>query len=165
MKKILFFLIVSLCCGCNPIYTITSIGSVTAYTSNGDILRKWEHVTLTEKNTYGDIKDNAFKSFGYNFYDASTDKCVVISNAVPCIVEYNIIKDETTNNTIEEISKETLEQYYYLHYQAKDIKKTLRKIDKNSAEYINTMQNLNELNEQKRNLKNILWDKYGISVL
>ena len=72
MKKILLILMVILCCSCASTYTITTIGNVTAYTSNGDVLRKWEGVKLTKSTEYG-VKENSFKTFAYNFYDPYTD--------------------------------------------------------------------------------------------
>ena len=32
---------------------------------------------------------NAIKSFGINFIDPKTKKNIIISNAVPCIIEYS----------------------------------------------------------------------------
>ena len=88
MKKILLILIVILCCSCASTYTITTIGNVTAYTSNGDVLRKWEGVKLTESTEWA-VKNNSFKTFGYNFYDAYTDTYIVINNPLslrPCFL-------------------------------------------------------------------------------
>ena len=96
MKKILFIIMVILCSSCASTYTIATIGNVTAYTSNGDVLRKWEGVKLTESTEYG-VKENSFKTFGYNFYDPYTDNYIVINNAVPCIVEYKVIDDGSVN--------------------------------------------------------------------
>lgn len=163
MRKILLILMVILCCSCASTYTITTIGNVTAYTSNGDVLRKWEGVKLTESTEYG-VKENSFKTFGYNFYDPYTDNYIVINNAVPCIVEYKVIDDGSVNKFYDSMRQNELddliEHYKILCYQKNEIIKLMKTMDKNSDDYKNTKENLKGLNEQIKSVEKTLWDKY-----
>lgn len=163
MKKILFILMVILCSSCASTYTITTIGNVTAYTSNGDVLRKWEGVKLTESTEWG-VKDNSFKTFGYNFYDPYTDNYIVINNAVPCIVEYKVIDDGSVNKFYESMRQteldDLIEHYKILYYQKNEIIKLMKTMDKNSDDYKNTKENIKGLNEKIKSVEKILWDKY-----
>ena len=90
MKKILFSLLCFICSSCS--ITTTMIGDVTTFTQNGEILQKWEQVVLQDVVSYGFtgnyVNNNAFKTFGINFYDKKSGKYIIIGNAVPCIVEY-----------------------------------------------------------------------------
>ena len=163
MKKILFIIMVILCSSCASTYTITTIGNVTAYTSNGDVLRKWEDVKLTESTEWG-VKDNSFKTFGYNFYDPYTNNYIVINNAVPCIVEYKVIDDGSVNKFYESMCQTELnnliEHYKILCYQKNEIIKLMKTMDKNSDDYKNIKENLKGLNEKIKSAEKILWDKY-----
>ena len=163
MKKILFLLMVILCSSCASTYTITTIGNVTAYTSNGDVLRKWEGVKLTESTEWG-VKDNSFKTFGYNFYDPYTDNYIVINNAVPCIVEYKVINDGSVNKFYESMHQteldDLIEHYKILCYQKNEIIKLMKTMDKNSDDYKNIKENLKGLNEKIKSVEKTLWDKY-----
>ena len=69
------------------------IGDVTAYNSDGTVLRQWDNVVI--ESGYSDdwngkqTTSYAMKTFGINFSDPVTQKNIIISNAVPCIIEYN----------------------------------------------------------------------------
>ena len=71
----------------------SAIGDVTAYNSDGSILRQWNDVIIESgyKSSWdGDhTLSSAFKSFGFNFTDPKKQKNIIISNAVPCIIEYD----------------------------------------------------------------------------
>lgn len=168
MKKILLILMIFLCCSCSSTYTLTSIGNVTAYSSNGDILRKWENVKLIE-STNGFIKENSFKTFGYNFYDPYTDNFVIINNAVPCIIEYKVIDDGTISEMTEKLEQiefeKLIERYNTLCKQKENIEKLLKTLNKNSSEYKETKENLKALENYIKNITQTLWSKYQWSPL
>lgn len=69
------------------------IGDVTAYNSDGSVLRQWDDVVI--ESGYSDnwsgkqTTSYAMKTFGINFSDPVTQKNIIISNAVPCIIEYD----------------------------------------------------------------------------
>ena len=92
MKKIIFSLLCFICSSCS--ITTTMIGDVTTFTQNGEILQKWEQVVLQDvvssSFTGNYVNNNAFKTFGINFYDKKSGKYIIIGNAVPCIIEYTI---------------------------------------------------------------------------
>jgi hypothetical protein len=117
-----------------------TIGTVTAYTDDGEILKKWENVKLSES-----YDDSAFKTFGCNFYDSETGSFIVINNAVPCIIEYKVIEiDNTTDNNVDNDS-DMLKRYKTLVYQRSEIIKLMANMDKQSNEYANTKENLKKL--------------------
>ena len=88
MKK-LFILVITLCSLCSCAITTHSFyGNVTTFTPQGDTLKVWENV-LVQEHINGYITDNAFKAFGLNFID-STGRGIIISNAVPYIVDYKV---------------------------------------------------------------------------
>lgn len=66
-------------------------GDVTAYNADGTVLRQWDNVVIESGYVDWNGKQtttNAMKTFGINFSDPKTHKYVIISNAVPCIIEY-----------------------------------------------------------------------------
>ena len=68
-------------------------GDVTAYNADGTVLRQWDNVVIesgfTDTMIGTHTTTNAIKSFGINFIDPKTHKNIIISNAVPCIIEYS----------------------------------------------------------------------------
>lgn len=98
MKRFCFFscllFLLSSCASTTP--SLWSIeGSVTAYNMDGSILRQWDNVIIESGYTdsAGDrTTSNAIKAFGINFTDPETRKNVIISNAVPCIIEYGNVQ-------------------------------------------------------------------------
>ena len=86
MKKILFlFLYMTICYSCNTVKPLSYIGSITTFTANGEILKKYNNVTI----------DNIYKNVGLNFYDKSINRFIIIGNSVPYIIEY-----ESKNNKL-----------------------------------------------------------------
>lgn len=74
MKKIFFlFCLVFSLCSCSTM----KIANITAFKPNGEILCEYKNICLDE---------NAFKSFGLNFYDGR--RYVVLPNSLPYKVEY-----------------------------------------------------------------------------
>lgn len=68
--------------------TTTFIGNITAYNSDGTILKKWNGITIKEVR-YGTLKQNALKRDGIEFYDNKSRKYIYITKSVPCIIEYH----------------------------------------------------------------------------
>lgn len=92
MKKF-FILAISLCslCSCaisNTYSTISCYGNVTTFTPQGDTLKVYKNVLIQER-VGGYTTENAFKAYGLNFTD-STGKGIIVGNAVPYIVEYEV---------------------------------------------------------------------------
>lgn len=103
MKKI-FILAIALCTLCSCAVTTHSFyGNVTTFTPQGDTLKVWENV-LVQEHINGYITDNAFKAYGLNFID-STGRGIIISNAVPYIVDYKV-EVKTTPDYYEEYTND-----------------------------------------------------------
>lgn len=103
MKKF-FILAIALCTLCSCAVTTHSLyGNVTTFTPQGDTLKVWENV-LVQEHINGYITDNAFKAYGLNFID-STGRGIIISNAVPYIVDYKV-EVKTTPDYYEEYTND-----------------------------------------------------------
>ena len=126
---------------CASLTTTTLIGNVTAYNDDGTILRKWDNVTIKEEvNTIQ--TESMYKTFGFNFYDKNNDKFIIIGNAVPCIVEYNVINK--SQNSYNKPSREELSnQWKTLDNEYNSIHKQMKMLNKHSDEY-------NKLNEKRK---------------
>lgn len=116
MKRFIlfFFCIFSLtsCVTTTPSINWSINGDVTAYNADGSVLRQWDNVVIESGYTDATIgtqtTSNAIKSFGINFTDPKTHKNIIISNAVPCIIEYTNKKYENylpKNSSLEEFFK------------------------------------------------------------
>lgn len=151
MKHFILGILMIFCCSCAT--SVMTIGTVTTYTDDGKILKKWENVKLSESYN-GTQVDNAFKTFGCNFYDSETGNFIVINNAVPCIIEYKTVNiDNTTNNSVDNDS-DMLKRYKTLVYQRSEIIKLMSNMDKQSSEYANTKENLKKL---ERLISDVEW--------
>lgn len=170
MKKILFILMVILCSSCVSTYTTytTSIGCVTAYTANGEILRKWDNIKLTE-STNGSVTTNSYKTFGYNFYDQENGNYVIINNAVPCIVEYKVEEKNISNDTFsyvdfnEQVIKkdELMSIYINLLEEELSTKAYLKTLNVDSDEYKNTKTKLKTIKRKRKDVDYIIFRDYG----
>ena len=81
--SLLFVLTLSSCT------TITLKGSITAYNADGTILKKWQGIIIKEEHD-GSITKDIIKKNGIDFYDPKSGKFIMVTNAVPCIIEYDI---------------------------------------------------------------------------
>lgn len=127
-------------CSCSyTTYETNYVGTITVLDSNGNALKKWDNITFkNEVNGYTSI--NSFKSFGLNFYDPKSGQFIILSNAVPYIIEY---KTETYQTTTPDESgiisneerNELIEQYTKLEELKKSYKKQLSTLEKGSDEY------------------------------
>ena len=71
-------------------------GDITTYNSDGTVLRQWDNVIIEsgviDKWAGKQTTTNAIKTFGFNFTDPKTNRQIIISNAVPCIIEYEDVR-------------------------------------------------------------------------
>ena len=116
-------------------YTTTHIGSITTYNADGSVLRKWDKVCLHEQsNSY--TTGNAFKTYGVNFYDLESGRFIVIGNAVPYIVEYDIVKRSGNNDDQDDAFKmELINRHDHLCYMLEEYKINLKYSQRDSEEY------------------------------
>lgn len=160
MKKILLILVVFLCYSCSYT-TINSIGSVTAYTANGDVLQKWDNVKLND----------SFKAFGVNFYDTKSGNFIILNNATPCIIEYKTKETSyyPTDDTFlyvdfEEQTKnknELIEKFYNLVNEEITIKNKLKNMSVDSDEYYSTKEMLKHIKKERKYILNKLFREYN----
>ena len=80
--SLLFVLTLSSC-------TTTLKGSITAYNADGTILKKWRGITIQEEYN-GSVTKDIIKKNGINFYDPKSKKFIMVTNSVPCIIEYDV---------------------------------------------------------------------------
>lgn len=183
-KFIILCLMAFMVCSCYSTKTFveTCYGSVTAFTPQGDTLKRWDNAFIQEETTtieissmYGSSSyqaktNTAFKSFGLNFTDLDTGKGVIVHNSIPFIIEYNTSVEEKAItekgvyiSTEKEINQKTAEEIKtkYRNYQDQidANKKSMRKLSKDSDEYkIKKEQNdamrgaMKDLDEQYREL-------------
>ena len=174
MKKILFMFIMLFSLGsCVPLKTTTTlIGDVTAYNNDGTILRKWDNVIIEEetKESYSTSSshttnnETSLKSFGLNFYDKNLDKFIIITKAVPCIIEYNINTsskvDKPYNDNIP--SKDYLKNTWKeLDNEYNNIKKQMKTLDKNSNEYKTLNEKKIGVQKRKTEIENMMFKFYN----
>lgn len=136
MKKIIFIVIILLTSSCGVATSL--VGDITAYTLNGDVLGKWENVTI-EQN-YNSVTTSSFKTFGVNFFDTKSGKYIILSNATPYIVEYKENIQKALNPTMNErqlIKKNLIDEYKILNIKKEQIKNDLKLVQKGSVEYKN----------------------------
>ena len=158
-------------CGCDYSTYITNYtGTITVLDNNGNAVKRWDNITF-QNDVDGYTNTSAFKMFGLNFYDPNSDKCVVISNAVPYIIEYNttIYKNKQVPFTKEEKvifyeeRQVLIDEYNKLQESAKEHSNALSKVKKNSIEYNAIKESINEIKAQMSQIQGILWEKYNYS--
>ena len=166
MKKIILGLICFVYSSCA--FTTTMIGDVTAYTQNGDVLQKWERVVLQEtvsssfSGNY--VNNNAFKTFGINFYDKKSGKHIIIGNAVPYIIEYTV-RNSDDESGINQEKNILINQWKSLQVKEQLLKDMMKNKDKNSIEYQNTKNQHSGIVKQMNYVSNKLWNLYGYDIL
>lgn len=136
MKKILF-LLATMCVvsSCAPIVK-TCVGDVTAYNADGSVLKKWEGVELSSSFD-GYQGTSAMKTFGVNFYDNDSRKYVVVGNAVPCIIEYNVQENKyaTKSDSASQYEEKLIQAYKASFRELAKARKTLKTVEKGTSEY------------------------------
>lgn len=165
MKKILF-LLATMCVvsSCAPIVK-TCVGDVTAYNADGSVLKKWEGVELSSSSSssFGRQESSAMKTFGVNFYDNDSKKFIVVGNAVPCIIEYNVYQNQSNeNNQLSEEDRTDLEkEYRSLTQQISQIKKELREVERNSPRYEELNNQMEIARIRKQNINDVYYRSFG----
>jgi hypothetical protein len=160
------------------------IGDVTAYTQNGEVLQKWERVVLQEtvsssfSGNY--VNNNAFKTFGINFYDKKSGKHIIIGNAVPYIIEYTVEKndyepnvDHVTNNSsnnsdqvsLEQEKNKLINQWKSLQVKEQTLVDMMKGKDKKSIEYQNIKNQHSGIVTQMHYVSNKLKDLFNYDIL
>ena len=183
MKKIILGLICFVYSSCAV--TTTMIGDVTAYTQNGEVLQKWERVVLQEtvssSFTGNYTSNNAFKTFGVNFYDKTSGKYIILGNAVPCIIEYTTegpYNSQDTNYTSEskeqisskqsnkeQYKQDLINQWRRLSVQEQALKSLMKGRDKSGIDYQNLKNKHKGIAMQMDYVSNKLWNLYGYDIL
>ncbi len=139
MKKILF-LLATMCVvsSCTPIVK-TCVGDVTAYNADGSVLKKWEGVELSSSSSssFGSQESSAMKTFGVNFYDNDSKKFIIVGNAVPCIIEYNVQENKyaTKSDSASQYEEKLIQAYKASFRELAKARKSLKTVEKGTSEY------------------------------
>ena len=115
-------------------YTTTHIGTITTYNIDGSVLKKWDKVCIHEEVNKHPI-GNAFKSYGVNFYDIESGRFIVIGNAVPYIVEYDILTRNSNDTDNDLFKMELIDRHDHLCYMLKEYEVNLKYSKKDSEEH------------------------------
>lgn len=133
IKRVLA-MVVAVVALCSCSYTTTYIGSITTFNADGSVLKKWDKVCLHEQsNNY--TTGNAFKPYGVNFYDMESGRFIVIGNAVPYVVEYDIIKRNPNDDPDDVFKMELINRHEHLCYMLEEYKINLKYSRKDSEEH------------------------------
>ena len=115
-------------------YTTTHIGSITTFNADGSVLRKWDKVCLHEQsNSY--TTGNAFKPYGVNFYDLESGRFIIIGNAVPYVIEYDIVTRNGGDEQNDAFKMELINRHDHLRYMLEEYKINLKYSQRDSEEY------------------------------
>lgn len=169
MKKIIFIAIILLSSSCS--ITTSLVGNITAYTPNGDVLGKWDNVTIGEN--YNNVTtSSSFKTFGTNFYDSKTGKYIILSNAIPHIIEYKVKTQNSYTNSHPVVSNQSnwkdrqimkeklITEYNLLDNKKDEIRQELKRYDKGTIEYQNTRKTYLSVVERMNKIEYILQTNY-----
>ena len=154
----------------NATYETNYVGTITVLDNDGNAVKKWNNITLkNEVNGYTSV--NSFKSFGLNFYDPESKQFIILSNAVPYIIEYytktkvkdsdtHTITNEKRRNFLDEREK-LINQYYELEELQKARIKELSELDKNSEDYNKIKDLIKTTKKEMKKINKTLWFKYN----
>lgn len=170
LKYIILLMVTLICASCGTFTKVTTLeGSITVFNAScNDVIRKYNDIVIEEVTQVFDNNgnllytknDNALKSFGLNFYDKEKDNFVLISSAIPYIIEYNSSSTEKSSSDIKQDNLSTAEniKVKYLNYQKQvdENKKQMKSLDKKSAEY----KIIKEQNDKLRSEMGILDQEY-----
>ena len=135
------------------------------YNADGSVLKKWEGVELSSSSSssFGRQESSAMKTFGVNFYDNDSKKFIVVGNAVPCIIEYNVYQNQSNeNNQLSEEDRTDLEkEYRSLTQQISQIKKELREVKRNSPRYEELNNQMEIARIRKQNINDVYYRSFG----
>jgi hypothetical protein len=159
MKKILFVIsILAVLSGCAPVKT-TLKGEIIAYNSDGTILKRWNNIIIEESVNSYVPHTNAIKTFGLNFYDPATNKYVVLGNAIPYIIHYDVT---TTTDGGDPNYKQRVDDlnsvWKSLKSEIKSIRQQMQHLNKDSKEYDILNEKLKDLKHKKSEIEKQLWN-------
>ena len=158
MKKFLFIICtIFIVCSCG-VYT-ECVGNITTFTHSGDTLNVYKNVKIQSTET------DIFKQFGLNFYDNESNKHIVISNATPYIIEYNVIKydltEETKTTPYGNDSSVIYSDYINTKEKIKEQKTLLNSVEPDSETYFRIKREIKNLNKELNNLSSAYYDLTG----
>ena len=145
-------------CSCS--YTTTHIGTITAYNADGSVLKQWNKVCLHEHTSEG-VTGDAFKTYGVTFYDIESGRFVVIGNAVPYIVEYDIVKRSGNDAADDQFKMELIDRYDYLCYMLEEYKINLKYSKRDSEEHKKWKEVVNRTKIEINNITYTLSHEYS----
>lgn len=163
MKKILFVIsILAVLSGCAPVSKTTLKGEIIAYNSDGTILKRWNNVIIEESTNYDGQQTNAIKSFGLNFYDSTSNKFVILSNAIPYIIHYDVTTSITPPTEVNPNYKQKVDELNSvlksLTSEIKSIRQQMQYLNKDSKEYDILKEKLKDLKHKKSEIEKQLWN-------
>lgn len=141
-------------------YTTTHIGSITTFNDDGSVLRKWDKVCLHEQTNNHTI-GSAFKTYGVNFYDLESGRFIVIGNSVPYIVEYDITKRKSNDDTDDIFKMELIDRHDHLCYMLEEYKINLKYSQKDSDEHKKWKEIINRTKVEINNITYTLSHEYS----
>lgn len=157
MKRICIFALLMMMISSCSIMSTTLVGDVTMLSSDGNSVKTWEDVVLQQEVMVGlePTTSNAMKSFGINFYHEESNKFIVLSEAVPYVIEYTVENNKLnkTNKkdkykpSDEDIAAQLTDDYFMLEDLLKANKKQMKGLSINSKEY----ESLQKENEKIQN--------------
>ena len=166
MKKFIF-LIATMCVACSC--ATVCIGDVTAYNADGSVLDKWEDVVISSNNAYPE--NSVFKTFGMNFYDTKSEKFIVVGNAVPYIIEYDVHENETVKTKEANIDKYSrysqqrlVDEYRALGEYVSNAREKLSTLDKNSSEFEILKEDIRQTRIKQKLIYFIYYNRYGVEI-
>ena len=170
-------------CGCdNSTYITNYTGTITVLDNNGNAVKRWDNITFkNEVNGY--TSTNSFKSFGLNFYDPESEQFVILSNAVPYIIEYNTqTKVENYSSVAAPANSSSspavngnrakfiaerenlVNQYDKLEGDLNAYKKELSNLEKDSEEYNKIKTLIKSTKDKMSEIDKTLWNEYHYSI-
>ena len=151
-------------------YETNYVGTITVLDNYGNTVKRWDNIML-KNEVNGNTSMDSFKSFGLNFYDPESKQFIILSNAVPYIIEYNThtkVEELNTTDTQNEDRAKFLEerdklisQYSELKELKTAYKKELSKLDKNSEEYDKTKELIKTTKDKMKEIYQTLCNKYN----
>lgn len=177
MKNIYIFAILMVILSSCAVTTTTLVGNITTLSSDGTPIKTWENVTLSKETQFLSETEstNAMKTFGINFYDEEANKFVILSHAVPCVIEYvvdskvdnNPFKKDNPKPSDEEIAEELTTDYFIYDEKIKANKRQMKGLPTDSKEFLylekenaQYQERMDALNEKHKALVNREITKY-----
>lgn len=157
MKRLLFIILALVTLNSCSTYVTNYSGSITVLDSNGKAVKKYENITFQE-DVNGYTKSNSFKSFGLNFYDPNSDKLVILSNAVPYIIEYTTTTNKYYNIGNITPDKEVLiAEYENLEKQLEKNRRLIKNLNEDSKEYDDLNKSIKEIKKRLSQISAQIW--------